>query len=174
MLRALASGQDRKGNGTQLQFLAFTLQSSGITSPCRQLNSRRLPGVNYPPVRQRDGTHNLIHLVSTPYIRGSFRVAWPCLLMKRVKRPSGALESECFRTVPCMDGKPRTMRVQPKRRHGDTGCPSGEDTFISTPIPEIMVSDISLKPCYELAGLLTHLLGQMPSYNAWQRIETLQ
>ena len=33
-----------------------------------------------------------IHLSSTPYIRGSFRVMW--LLMKRLKRRLGALEGE--------------------------------------------------------------------------------
>ena len=39
-----------------MQFLAFTLQNGGIMSPCCQFNSRLL-GVNYPPARQRAGTH---------------------------------------------------------------------------------------------------------------------
>ena len=153
-----------------MQFLAFTLQNDGIMSQCRQFNSR-LPGVNYPPARQRAGTHP-----SVKYALHSWFVPSD-VAMSTHESSQTAVGGAGKRILQhgTMDGwKVLDDADATQKNDGDTVCPSGEDTFIWAPIPEIMVSDISLKPCYELAGLLTHLLGQMPSYNAWQRIETLR
>jgi hypothetical protein len=54
---------------------------------------------------------------------------WPFLLMKRVNRRGAgkANVAVCF-TVLGMD-----------ENLGDAVCPSGQDTFVSAPIPEIVV-----------------------------------
>jgi hypothetical protein len=79
------AGQDRKGNaGTHWQVPSTTLQLRTVMES--------------------------IHLSSTPYIRGSFRVMWPCVFMKRVKGGCGRRKAGYF-AVLGMNGKPWTMQV---------------------------------------------------------------
>ena len=110
-----------------------------------------------------------IHLSSTPYIRGSFPVMW--LLMKRLKRRLGALEK---RMLQC------ASRIMHGWNAGRCECDTKEGMVMlfvhreTTPSYRLDSRKVSLDPFHESAGLLTHLLGQMPSYNTWQGIETTQ
>ena len=47
-------------------------------------------------------------------------------------------------------------------------------TFVSATFPKSMVCDVSLDLFYESAGLLTHSLGRLPSFNAWRGLETFE
>ena len=69
---------------TTRKFPAAILQNSGITIVCHQFDARCLLGVNYPPGRQRDGTHTPVE-----YALHSWFIP---LLMKRLKRWLGTLE----------------------------------------------------------------------------------
>ena len=113
------------------RFSAFPLYNSGIMTAifgnisrflCRQFNSCRLLGVN-----------------------SSYQYSWSILSYVAVsthKTSQTAVVGAgkvnvavCFMVL-SMDGKPWVMRVQRERRNGDGVCPSGEDTFVSAPIPE--------------------------------------
>ena len=112
-----------------------------------------------------------IHLSSTPYIRGSFRVTCPCLLMKRVAAVGAVGRANVSACLVGVDGKHWAMRTQRDGRHVDAICPDGGHLDIR-PHSRKLRYEISSDLFYESAGLLSHLLSQMPSYYVWQRVET--
>ena len=56
--------------------------------------------------------------------------------MKRVEQRVGRWKSECRSRLHGAMHEWKAMRVQRERGHGDAVCPSGDDTFVSAPIPE--------------------------------------
>ena len=102
----------------------------GGSHPQLERRARRwdtILGVNYPPARHRDGTHKPVEYALHSWFIPS-DVSMPTHDTSQTTfRGAGKVNvATCF-MIRAMVGKPRT------------NCPSGEDTFVSVPISEIMV-----------------------------------
>ena len=114
-----------------LMFSAAILQNGRIMIVYRQLNARCLLSINYPLARHRDETHTPVEYALHPWYIPS-----DVATHETTQRTDGALGKRMLQRVLRCYGKPWTMRVRRERGHGDAVCPSGDDTFVSAPIPE--------------------------------------